>query len=202
MKPASHQAQLIDSSAVGRDGYVRVRPTWGAGQIHQMDAGGFGRYIGWLLGAMFTALLLVLVNDDLAFWMLLVGIAVGSIIGALVGHVLARFVWGRLKRSIDAVNPRQVLGRDVEVGSWMMTRNDGTDRVIRIQSEPQEAPDPEAAIHERPVPHVRFLTSTGRYVTVPAEQSITIVDLAVDIPTSSTDAVGSRATSGEDRLEG
>lgn len=181
MKPARNQAQLVDSAAVGRDGYVRVNPTWGVSRVHQMDAGGFGRYIGWLLGAMFTALGMVLLNDDLAFWMLLVGIAAGSIVGAVIGHTLARAIWGKLKRSIDASNPRQVLGRDVTVGNWMMTRNDGTDRAIKILSEPEHAPDPEAAIHPNPVPHVKFLTSTGRHVTVPADQSVTIVDLATDV---------------------
>lgn len=181
MKHASNPAQLLDSNAVGRDGYVRVRPTWQAGQVHQMDAGGFGRYIGWLLGAMFAAAILTTIASDLPFWVLLLGIAGGSVAGAVVGHTLARFVWGRLKRSIDATNPRQVPARSVEVGSWMMTRNDGTDRAIRVESAPEATDDPEAAMHGKPVPHVRFRTSTGRYVTAPSDQLITVVDLAADV---------------------
>lgn len=181
MKHAANQAQLLDSNAVGRDGYVRVRPAWQVTQVQQMDAGGFGRYIGWLLGAMISAAVLTTVASDLAFWVLLLGIAGGSIVGAIIGHTLARFVWGRLKRSIDATNPRQVLASDVAAGSWMMTRNDGTDRAIRIESAPQETADPEAAIREQPVPHMRFLTSTGRFVTAPADQLVTIVDLAAEV---------------------
>lgn len=181
MKHAANQAQLLDSNAVGRDGYVRVRPTWQVTQVQQMDAGGFGRYIGWLLGAMFSAAVLTTVASDLAFWVLLLGIAGGSIAGAVIGHTLARFVWGRLKRSINATNPRQIFASDVQVGTWMMTRNDGTDRAIRIESAPQETADPEAAIREHPVPHVRFLTSTGRYVTAPTDQLVTVVDLAAEV---------------------
>lgn len=182
MKPAKDQAQLVDSDAVGRDGYIRVRPTWAVSQVHQMDSGGFGRYIGWLLGAMFTALILVVYfGENLPFWVLLVGITAGSVLGAFIGHTLARFVWGRLKRSIDAMNPRQVPGREIAVGSWMMTRNDGTDRAIRVESEPEPADDPEAAIREVARPHVRFMTSTGRYVTLPADQPITVVDLAAEV---------------------
>jgi hypothetical protein len=191
MKHARNQAQVLDSDAIGRDGYIRVRPTWSVSQVHQMDAGGFGRYIGWLLGAMFTALLLVVyLGEDLPFWVLLVGITLGSIVGATVGHVLARFVWGRLKRSIDAVNPRQVRAREITVGSWMMTRNDGTERAIRVESAPQPTQDPEAAIRDVARPHVRFLTSTGRYVTVETDQPITVVDLAVEV---AMPAAGARA---------
>ena len=182
MKYAKNQARLVDSDAVGRDGYIRVRPTWAASQVHQMDAGGFGRYIGWLLGAMFTALLLVVnLGEDLPFWVLLAGISIGSIVGATVGHVLARLVWGRLKHSIDAINPRQVAAQDVTVGSWMMTQNDGTDRAIRVESAPESTGDPEAAIREVARPHVRFLASTGRYITVERDQAITVVDLAEEV---------------------
>ncbi|MFV0534264.1 MAG: hypothetical protein ACK5MR_11495 [Cumulibacter sp.] len=181
MKSSPTRRQPIVSSAVGRDGYVRVTPTWGTSQIHQMDAGGFGRYIGWLLGAMLTALALVLTNDGLSFWLLLVGIIVGSIVGAFIGHLLARAVWRRVKKSVTASNPRPVRGADVTIGDWMMSRNDGTDRALQIQSMPESTPDPEAALHAEPVPHVRFMTSTRRYVTVPADHTVTIVDLASDV---------------------
>lgn len=181
MKPAKNQAQLVDSSAVGRDGYVRVRPTWKTSQIHQMDAGGFGRQIGWLLGAFISAPLMLLIGHNLAFWQILLGIAAGSILGAIIGHSLARFVWGKVKRSIDAVNPRQVAATDVVVGDWMMTRNDGTNRAIRIESAAEPTDDPQAEIHDEPVPHVRFLTSTGRYVTMPSAQEVTVVGLAEEV---------------------
>lgn len=181
MKPAKNEAHLIDSSAVGRDGYVRVHPTWKTTQIHQMDAGGFGRQIGWLLGAMIAAPVMLMIGKDLAFWQILLGIAAGTVIGALIGHTLARAVWGRLKKSIDAINPRQVVATDVAQGAWMMTRSDGTERAIRIESPAEPADDPQAEFRDEPVPHVRFLTSTGRYVTMPAEQEVTIVDLAEDV---------------------
>ena len=185
MSSARKQESFRNASAVGRDGYVRVHPTWKATQIHLMDAGGFGRYVGWLLGAMVTALVLVLTNDDLAFWKLLIGIILGSAVGAVVGHTLARLVWGRFKREIDAQNPRGVAAEVVRPNTWMLTLNDGTNRAIRIESAAEPTADPEAAIHAEPVPYVRFLTSTGRHVVVPAAQEITIVDLAepVDLPT-------------------
>ncbi len=184
MNATRKQESFRNASAVGRDGYVRVRPTWKTTQIHLMDAGGFGRYVGWLLGAMVTALLLVITDDSLPFWKLVVGIALGSTVGAIVGHTLAKLVWSRFKRQIDAVHPRRVRAAEAQPGSWMMTLNDGTNRAIRIESPAEPVADPEAAIHERPVPHVRFMTSTGRWVTVPQEQEITIVDLAetVELP--------------------
>ncbi|WP_106848943.1 hypothetical protein [Blastococcus sp. Marseille-P5729] len=180
-KASKNQARLIDSSAVGRDGYVRVRPTWRTSQIHQMDAGGFGRQIGWLLGAMITAPIMLLVSKNFAFWQILLGIAIGAILGALIGHVLAKAVWGRLKHEIDAVNPRQVMSTEVTPGSWMMTRNDGTNRAIRIESVAEPTEVPQIGNQATPSAHVRFLTSTGRYVIMPADQEVTLVELAEDV---------------------
>lgn len=183
-KAAKNQANLIDSSAVGRDGYVRVRPTWKTSRIHQMDAGGFGRQIGWLLGAMITAPIMLLVSESFAFWQILLGIALGSILGALIGHLLAKAVWGRLKHEIDAIDPRQVVAANVTPGHWMMTRNDGTNRAIRIESAAEPAEVPQIGSQPAPAKHVRFLTSTGRYVIMPADQEVTVVELAeeVDLP--------------------
>lgn len=188
MKSTNNQAQVVDSSAVGRDGYVRVRPTWKTNRVHMMDSGGFGRYIGGLLGAMISAPILVALGDGLAFWQIVVGIVIGATIGITLGHVLARAIWGRVKRSVDAVNPRATVATQVAPGDWMMTQNDGTDRAIRIETPPEETDDPRAAVRESPEPHVRFLTSTGRYVTMPADQTVTIVDLAgdVDLPAATT----------------
>lgn len=183
-KPAKNQARLIDSSAVGRDGYVRVHPTWKTAQIHQMDSGGFGRQIGWLLGAMITAPIMLLVSKEFAFWQILLGIAIGAIVGALLGHLIAKAVWGRLKHEIDAINPRQVVATDVTPGTWMMTRNDGTNRAIRIESAAEPTEVPQIGNQPAPAQHVRFLTSTGRYVIMPADQEVTVVELAeeVDLP--------------------
>ncbi len=176
-KPQAPNRQQLRSQAVGRDGYVRVHPSWsGSRQVHMGDAPGIGRQIGWLLGAMIGAPIMLSIGRDLAFWQILLGIAISSVIGAAIAHVVFGLVWSRIKREVPATNPRTVAARDLKVGDWMMTQDDGTNRAMRVEVAPESIPDPLADSRE-PQETVRLRTSTGRALILPAAQDVTVVDL-------------------------
>lgn len=143
-----------------------------------MNGAGFGRITGWLFGGLVGAPILVLISDHLAFWQILLGCAISAVIGSVVGHFAAGYIWRRVRPDIDAINPRQMRALDLRPGYWMMTTNDGTDRAIRVDSLPEYTADPDAARHIKPVITITFATSTGRRLILPATQSITIIDLA------------------------
>ncbi len=164
--------------AVTSEGYVRVRPTWKGRRFQQMNGAGFGRILGWLLGAFTGVLIMLAISHDLNPFVLILGVAVSSGLGCVIGHVVSSRVWRHVRPEIDAINPREIRVADLHPGQWMMMINDGTERAIRVEGSPQRAADPRAAVSDQPADTVAIPMSTGRSIIVPADLLVTVIDLA------------------------
>ena len=167
--------------AVTSEGYVRVRPTWRGRRLQQMNGAGFGRISGWLLGAFAGVLIMLAISRELNPFVLVLGVALSSALGCVIGHLLGTRIWRMVRPEIDALNPREVRAADLQVGQWMMVINDGTERAIRVEGSPQRAADPRAAVSDQPDETVAIPMSTGRSIIVPADLKVTVIDLATPV---------------------
>ncbi len=167
--------------AVTSEGYVRVRPTWRGRRLQQMNGAGFGRIVGWLLGAFAGVLIMLAISRELSPLVLVLGIALSSALGCVVGHFLGTRIWRMIRPEIDALNPREVPAEDLRAGQWVMAINDGTERAIEVRGTPERVTDPLAAVSDQPVDTVAIPVSTGRPIIVPAGFRLTVIDLATPV---------------------
>ncbi|PRZ29279.1 hypothetical protein CLV47_13419 [Antricoccus suffuscus] len=167
--------------AVTSEGYVRVRPTWRGRRLQQMNGAGFGRICGWLLGAFIGVLVMLAISRELNPFVLVLGVALSSTLGCVIGHVLGTRIWAMVRPEIDALNPREVPAEDLRAGQWVMTVNDGTERAIEVRGTPERVLDPRAAVSDQPADTVSVPVSTGRPIVVPADFRLTVIDLATPV---------------------
>ncbi len=151
---------------------------WHEHHLEQMNAAGFGRITGWLLGAFLGALVMITVSQSLPFWELLLGIVVCSALGALVGHLLAPPIWRLIRPQIGASNPRAVPTLDLRPGQWLMMRNDGLSRAVQVTGLPEYVDGPLLAVGDGADQSVSIPVSTGYPIVIPADFEVTVVDLA------------------------
>ena len=166
------------SRAATSEGYVRIRPTWHERQLEQMNAAGFGRITGWLLGAFMGAIIMINLSQTLQFWELLLGIGACSALGALIGHLLAPGVWRVVRPQIGASNPRSVPTLDLRPGQWLMMRDEGLSRAVQVTGLPEYVDDPLPAVRDDHHQSVSIPVSTGYPIVIPADFEVTVVDLA------------------------
>ncbi len=166
------------SRAATSEGYVRIRPAWHERHVEQMNAAGFGRITGWLLGAFLGAIVMINISQSLQFWELLLGIAACSTLGALAGHLLAPVVWRLARPQVGASNPRHVPTRDLRPGQWLMMRDEGLSRAVQVTGLPEYVADPPLASGDQTEEQVSIPVSTGYPIVVPVDFEVTVIDLA------------------------
>lgn len=157
---------------------MRIRPTWHEHHVEQMNAAGFGRITGWLLGAFLGAIVMINISQRLPFWELLLGIVVCSALGALIGHVLAPAIWRLARPQIGASNPRPVPTLDLRPGQWLMMHDDGLSRAVQVTGLPEYVDDLPPTVRDGADQSVSIPVSTGYPIVIPVDFEVTVVDLA------------------------
>lgn len=142
-----------------------------------MNAAGFGRIIGWLLGAFLGAIAMINISQHFPFWELLLGIAAFSTAGGITGHFLSPWIWHLVRPQVKASNPRTMTTLALRPGQWLMTNDEGLSRAIQVIGLPEYVGDPRPASRDESEQTVSVPVSTGYPIVVPADFEVTVVDL-------------------------
>ncbi|PRZ42999.1 hypothetical protein CLV47_10353 [Antricoccus suffuscus] len=151
-----------------------------------MNAAGFGRITGWLLGAFLGAIVMINISQSLQFWELLLGIAGCSALGALAGHLIAPIVWRLVRPEVGASNPRPVPTRDLRPGQWLMMRDEGLSRAVQVTGLPEYVDGPLPSPTMEADQTISIPVSTGYPIVIPVDFEVTVIDLAEPVSFANT----------------